>query len=105
MSFRLPLQPVANQSFSSLLDDINYRLTIKETRGVMSVSISLDEIGVISGSRFFTDSFLIPYPHLEGAGGNFIFTSEGDAIPDFEQFDVTQFLFYVTAAEVADARS
>lgn len=105
MPFRLALQAVPNQSFSALLDGITYRLVIKETRGVMSVSISLDDTLIISGSRFFTDFPLIPYAYLEGSGGNFIFTSEADALPAFLEFDVTQFLIYVTAEEIRNARS
>lgn len=105
MPSRLPLRALANQALSALLDEQSYRLTFKETRGVMSVSISINDVTVISGSRFFADAPLIPYAHLEGAGGNFLVTTEGGAIPDFKQFDVTQFLFYLTAEEVADARS
>lgn len=105
MSFRIALQAVPNQSFSVLVDDVAYRVTIKVTRGVMSVFISLDDVVVVSGSRFFTDSPLIPYLHLESSGGNFVFISEADALPAFEEFDITQFLIYVTAAEIADARS
>lgn len=105
MSFRLPLQAIANQSLSALLDERTYRLTFKATRGVMSVTISIDDTTIIDGDRFFADSPLIPYEYLEGGGGNFIFTTELQEIPAFDQFDVTQFLFYVTAAEVASARS
>lgn len=105
MAFRLALQAVPNQSFSTLLDGVAYRLTIKATRGIMSVSISLDDVVIVSGSRFFTDSPLIPYPHLEGSGGNFIFISAADALPAFLEFDITQFLIYVTVKEIADARS
>ena len=71
----------------------------------MSATISINDVVVVSGDRFTADAPLIPYEHLEGAGGNFLITTEGDALPAFDQFDVTQFLFYLTAAEVADARS
>lgn len=105
MSSRLPLQAVPNQAFSALLDGLSYRITLKQAAGVMVATISIDDEEVISGSRFFADSPLIPYPHLENSGGNFVLTTEGDALPVFDQFGVTQFLIYVTAAEVADARA
>ena len=105
MSSRLPLQAVPNQAFSALLDGLSYRITLNQATGVMVATISIDDEEVISGSRFFADSPLIPYPHLEKGGGNFVMTTEGDALPAFDQFGVTQFLIYVTAAEVADARA
>lgn len=105
MPSRLPLQPTANQALSALLDGQSYRLEFKATRGVMAVSISINDVVVVSGDRFFADAPLIPYAHLEGDGGNFLITTEGDSIPDFAQFDVTQFLIYLTAAEVASARA
>ena len=105
MPFRLPLRAIANQALSALLDEQSYRLEFKSTRGVMVVTISIDGEPVVSGSRFFSDGLLIPYPHLEGAGGNFVLSTEGDALPAFDQFDVTQFLTYLTAAEIADARA
>ena len=105
MSSRLPLQAVPNQAFSALLDGLSYRITLKQATGVMVATISIDDEEVISGSRFFADSPLISYPHLEKGGGNFVMTTEGDALPAFDQFGITQFLIYVTADEVADARA
>ena len=105
MPQRLALQAVPNQSFSALLDDQSYQITLKETQGVMSATIVLNDEVIISGSRFFADGPLIPYEHLEGDGGNFLLRTEQDALPAFDEFDVTQFLFYLSAAEVADARS
>ena len=105
MSSRLPLQAVPNQAFSALLDGLSYRITLKQAIGVMIAAISIDDEEVISGSRFFADSPLIPYPHLEKGGGNFVMTTEGDALPAFDQFGVTQFLIYVTADEIVDARA
>lgn len=104
MPVRLVLQAVANQSFTTLLDGITYEISLKQAAGVMVATIALDGTNVLSGSRFFADTPLITYEYLEAAGGNFIMQTEADALPDFEQFDVTQFLFYLTAAEVADAR-
>ena len=105
MSSRLPLQAVPNQAFSALLDGLSYRITLKQATGVMVATISIDDEEVISGSRFFADSPLIPYPYIENGGGNFVMTTEGDALPAFDQFGVTQFLIYVTADEVVDARA
>lgn len=105
MAFRIPLQAVPNQSFSLLLEELSYKLTLKSTRGIMSATIEIDDSVVVSGARFFADTPLINYEYLERSGGNFILTTEADAIPDFNQFGVTQFLIYLTSTEIADARA
>lgn len=105
MPSRIPLQAVPNQSFSTLLEGVTYRIQIQATGDVMSVTISIDDVEIISGAHFFADAPLIPYEYLEGAGGNFLMTTEGDSIPAWRDFEVTQFLYYLTAVEVADARS
>ena len=104
MPVRIPLQATANQSFSVFQDDKNYQISIQSTQGVMSASISIDGTPVTSGDRFTSDAPLIPYAYLELGGGNFIFTTEGENLPAFEQFDVTQFLIYFSASEVENAR-
>jgi len=104
MPFQITIDAVPQQTFTLLQDDVSYEVMITETRGVMSISFSLDQVVAISNSRVFTDSFLIPYRYLEGDGGNFIITSEADEIPYYTEFGITQFLFYLTAAEMADAR-
>lgn len=96
----LPLLATPNQSFTTPLENQNYKLSFKATRGVMAISISINDIVLVSNSRFFADRPLIPYKYLEGKGGNFILTTEGDSLPAFAEFGTTQFLFYLTAAEV-----
>jgi len=105
MPVRIPLEAVANQSLSVQLDDQSYDITLKETQGVMSVTILINDVVVVSGSRFFADTPLIPYEYLEGAGGNFIMTTELDNIPIFSSLGITQFLFYLTVEDIASARS
>lgn len=104
MPVRLALQAVPNQSFSALLDDQEYELVFKEIGDAMAVSVSLNGTVLVSNVRFYADDPLIAYEYLEGDGGNFLFTSEDDEIPYYTLFDVTQKLYYLSAAEVADAR-
>ncbi len=105
MPSRIVLQTVPNQSFSTLQDGVSYKIQLQETRGVMSATISIDDTPILSGARFFANAPLIPYEYLEDEGGNFLMTTEADAIPAWAEFEVTQFLFYLTASEVADIRS
>lgn len=105
MPVRLALQAVPNQSFTTQLDDQSYAITLKATRGVMSASISINGEEIISNAHIVIDAPLITSPYQEGKGGNFIFTTENDNLPFYTSFDITQFLFYLSAAELSDARS
>jgi hypothetical protein len=104
MPLRLVLEAVPNQTFTAQLESVPYALTFKKTRGIMSVSIDVAGVRAVSNSRVLSDFPLLPYPYLEGDTGNFLFTTERNEIPDFPSFEVTQFLYYLTAQEVADAR-
>ncbi len=103
MPFRIPLEAVANQSFSVQFDNQSYDIELKETLGVMSATISINGVFVISNVRILADSPLIPYKYLIGIGGNFIFTTESDNIAYFTSFGITQFLLYFTADEINNA--
>ena len=105
MSFLIPIQAVPNQAFSLLIDEVSYAITLKSARGAMVASVTIDDVLSVSNGRFYADTLIIPYPYLEGAGGNFFITTEADALPVYTEFDVTQFLIYLTVAELADARS
>ena len=105
MPLRIAIQAVPRQQFSVQFEGLRYVIELKDTRGVMSATFVIDDVLVLSNARFFSDGPLIPYEYQEGKGGNFIMTVEGDSLPAYAEFDVTQFLYYLSAAEVADART
>jgi len=105
MPVRIPLQAVPNQSFSVLLDNQQYEIAFREIgNSAMAVSMSLNGVVLMSNARFCADDPLIAHPYLEGDGGNFFFVSDDKQIPYYTFFDVTQKLYYLAAAEMADAR-
>lgn len=105
MSQVVPLEAIPNQSLSIQLDDVRYTLRFRDLGGMMSVDISIDETVIILGMRVVAGSALIPYPYLEGDGGNFIFITELNDAPYWPNFGVTQKLLYATAAEIEAIRS
>lgn len=105
MPVRIPLQAVPNQSFSLVLDEQQYELRFKEIgNAAMAVSVSLNGAVLLSNAHFCADAPLISYEYLEGSGGNFFFVSDNREIPYYTFFDVTQKLYYLTEAEMADVR-
>ena len=93
---------LANQSLSIQLDERFYEIELREANGVMSASIVRDGVTIVSNIRVTAGTPLLPYRYQEA--GNFVMTTDGEAIPYWDQFGVTQFLVYLSAAEVAAYR-
>jgi len=96
----VPLQAIANQQLTIQLDTQRYDLTVKETAGCMSASIERDGVELVSMSRVVAGAPLLPYTYLSEPG-NFVLLTEGDELPWWPTFGVTQFLVWVSAAEIA----
>lgn len=94
----IPLQAIANQKFSITLDGNNFTIELRYTNGVMSISIDLNSVNIIQGYRVVAGMRVIPCKYQEA--GNFIFTTQSFALPDYTQFGVTQQLIYATQAEL-----
>jgi len=94
---------VANQTLSVQLDVRQYDITLQEANGVMSATIARDNVTLVSNVRVTAGTPLLPYRYQEA--GNFLMTVDGDALPYWDQFGVTQFLVYLTTAELAGYRA
>ena len=96
------ISALPNQSLTIQIDSRLYVISIREANGVMSVSITRDGEVVVSNMRATAGTPLLPYQYQEK--GNFIIITEGGALPYYEQFGITQFMLYVTPAELAAYR-
>lgn len=97
------IQPLPNQQFSATLADSFYDFTIQETNGVMSISITRDQIQIVQGQRIVAGSLVLPYEYQES--GNFYFINLSDELIYYPQFNITQFLVFVSAADVEVMRT
>lgn len=95
----IPLDPIPNQSLSAQLDGRFWSFRITDVGGVMAVDVTRDNVTLLSGVRVLAGELLLPFPYLED--GNFILLTDGDALPAYDQFGVTQTLVYVSAEEMA----
>lgn len=87
------LAAVPNQSLSVRLDGHEYAISVLTIPGGAAVSIARDGIDLVTGARITPGLPLLPYRYQQA--GNFVLTTEGEALPDYTQFGVTQFLVYV----------
>lgn len=93
---------VPNQALSIQLDERFYDITLREANGVMSATVVRDGTTLVSNMRVTAGTPLLPYRYQES--GNFLMTTDGEAIPYYDQFGITQFLVYLTADELTTYR-
>lgn len=96
------LQAIPNQEFSIQLEDWRFEITVKEAAGCMAASVVRDGVPLVSNVRLVAGSPVLPYEYQER--GNFVLTTDADQLPDYRAFGITQFLVYVTPAELAALR-
>jgi hypothetical protein len=124
----IPILAIPNQSFSIQLDSnfipgqtntqnlVNFNIRIHSCdsnptsigTAIMSVSIEVNSgaipIILVDNVRASSSGTLIGYSYLE-IYGDFLFTTDNDEYPNYNQFSITQFLTYVSAAEIAAIRA
>lgn len=95
---QLSLQALPNQSFSVTLDDDFYDITVHQAYDTMCATIVKNNELILSGQRIIPGFPIIPY--LYRSISNFVLTTLNDALPDYSQFNVSQFLVYASSFEV-----
>lgn len=99
----LGITAVANQTFFAQLEGASYAITLHAADDTVAATIVRDGVSIVTGGRITPGMPLLPYRYQE-AGNFLLLTNEGD-LPDYAQFGATQFLVYLTAAELAAARA
>lgn len=103
--FQIPITNIPNQEFSINLDGSIYDISIYSTGDatipgteIMVMDIIRDNNIILTGARCVSGFPVIPYQYLEN--GNFIFSTMNDEYPDWNQFGITQFLYFATQSEL-----
>lgn len=99
----VPIQQIANQTFSITLDGNLYTVTLKTCNGVITCSLIQNGETIIENLIAPSAGPIIPARYLEE--GNFAFLTANQQVPDYQQFGLTQSLLYFTADELATFRT
>lgn len=105
MSLVINLDTLPNQQITATLDGRRYDIRVIDCGSCMAVTIVRDGVTVCDNARAVAGFPLLNYRHMEAESGNFIFTTEGDALPHYSMFGITQELIYTTNAELLDIRN
>jgi len=100
---QIEIQPIPNQSFSVRLDNNLYNIVIKESRGIMGLTMSRNNVKILDSVRLTAGFRIIPYLYEES--GNFVITNINDDLIYYDKFGVSQFLYYVSSAELLTIRA
>lgn len=113
----IELAAVPSQSFSVTIDNNVWDITIRQTQGtntiqnqtvvavtdvLMSCDISLNNVVLQQGIRLTSGLPLLPFKYQEQ--GNFLLVTANDDYPDYQQFGISQFLYYASSSEMAALR-
>lgn len=90
----IQLQAIPNQSFSLNIDGDRYGIRIVESNGIMSVSVTRNDVAIIQGVRATAGTFLLPYLYEEK--GNFLFFNINEDLIYYTNFGLTQSLVYLS---------
>lgn len=90
----IPLQTIPNQAFSVTLNGARFDISLHAGIGVMSASITINDIIKIENVRCTAGTFLLPYLYEEF--GNFLFFNLNNEIIFYPNFGSTQSLVYIS---------
>ncbi len=96
--YRIPLSSTPNQTISFNVDGAYWQLYIYSAITHMCCDVSRNGQLLITGVRCFGGIPLIPYKHLQGAFGNFMFNDQAD----WELFGAGITLTYLSASEFSE---
>lgn len=101
---QIPLQSIPSQSLSINLDNNVYDITIKASdiglSQVVAFDISINNEVIVLGQRVVTGTPIIPYLELTDIGGNFILLTDDGDLPDYQEFQISQYLVFASRDEI-----
>ena len=96
----------ANQEFDVLIDDIQntIHLLLQTVNDIIMMSIFVNNEQLGNPFMCFANQPIVPYPYIvDILGGNFIFKTQNNNYPNFENFGKTCLLYFVTKDELTNA--
>lgn len=95
----------ANQEFDVIIDEIqnNIHVLLQTVNNALLMSVSVNSEMLGEPFLCLPNQEVIPYQYMiDTLGGNFLFSTEDDNYPNYENFGNTCRLFFVTADELSE---
>lgn len=94
-----------NFEFTVTLEQNKYDIAIRTIGDRTYMSVDCNGADVIDGVLCVPGAIVLPYAYLEGQGGNFVWVTANDNYPNWNNFGTTDFLLYISVAELASLRN
>lgn len=99
----IKIESIPSQQFTVPLGGNNYDIKIYSIDGHVSYDLSINAEQIVQGFKLVNDILLLPYVHQE-VNGNLLLSLPEDEIPAYENFGLSQFLYYLTQDETESYR-
>lgn len=101
MQYLIDIDSTANQEFSVKINNTEMLLHIREADGFMLFSLRINNEYVCPDTICCSNQGILPYSYMVSeAGCNFVFMTENEAYPHYEDFGKTCFLYAITEDEL-----
>lgn len=100
--YLISLSPIANQTFTVTIENINYRVALRTIQGLTYMSVWADGDELFQSQLCAPNAFVNPYNYVS-VSGKFYFRCSDGQYPYFKNFGNTVELYYYTAEEIANA--
>lgn len=99
----IPIQAIPNQQFNIVIDNNRWEIEVKSTNGTISCSIARNNVPLVTNARAVGGMRILPCVYQED--GNFAIITQNQQVPDYREFGVSQFMIYLSAAELEEIRT
>lgn len=100
--YRISLSPIANQTFTVMIENVNYRIALRTIQGLTYMSAWANGDILFYNQMCSPNAFVNPYNYVSVAGKFYFRCSDGQ-YPYFKNFGDTVELLYYTAGEINNA--
>lgn len=99
----ITLQAIPSQEIIVTVDGNRYQISLKDAGGFMVYGVTRNGANILeNGTRVVSGTPLLPYKYMEA--GNFALQVPDSELPDYNQFGLTQFLYYASQEELESIR-
>lgn len=101
---QIPLQTTPQQNFTITLNDTDFEISLRMADDIMLISISAGGVEYIKNAKCFPDQPILQFPYLQ-KNGDFWFKTVKGAYPNWQDFENTCFLFYLSPEDLAAGKA
>lgn len=101
---QIPLQNTPQQNFTITLNDTDFEISLRTADDIMLISISAGGVEYIQNAKCFPNQPILQFPYLQ-KNGDFWFKTINGGYPNWQDFENTCFLFYLSPEDLASGQA